>query len=352
MKSAKHFDPAAQKFCAADSGVRPIGKIHGRFFKMQIFISYASEDHKIAEQIHLALTGAGHDTFFDKDSLPVGQGFHNRIRQAVECSDAFVFLASPYSTTKGSYALTELKYARDMWRHPKGKVIPVRISGVAWGAIPEYLKSVTVLEPEGNIAAEVVLAIADLQQVEQKIRQKPVTNRSWAGFEKIAFLTVLFCVFLMIYSRAPTLIGGFSLLGIEFNINAGHAIVFSIPVIMILLTWLWIVRDKGIQDRRPYSNNKWIIPILIMFPLVASIFLFFQFLTEFSPPGECNNFIVFRYFWDVRLSGIKPELCFNLPETTQVLMPYIYPPFQTWLYIVIMGINVSLSIKLFRFYHP
>jgi hypothetical protein len=72
-----------------------------------------------------------------------------------------VFLASHDSTTPGSYALTELKYARVKWRHPNGRVLPVRIGDVSWEAIPNYLKAVTVLEPEGNVGAEVVLAVSE-----------------------------------------------------------------------------------------------------------------------------------------------------------------------------------------------
>lgn len=131
---------------------------------MKIFISYASENRQIAEQVHLALTGADHDTFFDQSNLPVGKNYHERIRCAVEASDMFVFLASPESTSKGSYALTELKYAKNKWRHPSGHVVPVRIGNVSWEDIPEYLKSVTVLEPEGNIAAEILLAVSENSQ--------------------------------------------------------------------------------------------------------------------------------------------------------------------------------------------
>lgn len=131
---------------------------------MQIFLSYASEDHELADQVHLALAGGGRQVFFDKESLPPAGDYHARIRGAVERSDIFVFLISPNSVAPGSYTLTELKYARAKWPHPKGRVLPVRMRDVPWETIPAYLKAVTVLEPEGNIPAEVLVAVSELER--------------------------------------------------------------------------------------------------------------------------------------------------------------------------------------------
>lgn len=123
---------------------------------MIIFLSYASDQRDAAEQVNLALTGSGHKVFFDRESLPAGDDYHMRIRKAVEDSDAFVFLISPKSVTAGCYALTELKYARQRWPDPRRKVLPVMIERTEYRQIPNYLKAVTVLEPEGNVPAEVV----------------------------------------------------------------------------------------------------------------------------------------------------------------------------------------------------
>jgi hypothetical protein len=124
--------------------------------EMKIFLSYSSDRRDIAEQVSLALTGAGHKVFFDRDSLPAGDDYHVRIRKGVENSDAFVFLISPKAVAPGSYALTELKYARQKWPDPRRKVLPVMIERTEYQQIPNYLKAVTVLEPEGNAPAEVV----------------------------------------------------------------------------------------------------------------------------------------------------------------------------------------------------
>lgn len=129
---------------------------------MQVFLSYSSSDRAVAEEIQLALLGEGHEVFFDQDSLPAGGNYHARIHSAIALADAIVFLISPQSIAPGSYALTELKLARSRWRHPKGKVLPVRLGATPWNLIPAYLKSVTVLEPAGNVAAEVAAAVAAL----------------------------------------------------------------------------------------------------------------------------------------------------------------------------------------------
>ncbi|MEP6876676.1 MAG: toll/interleukin-1 receptor domain-containing protein [Burkholderiales bacterium] len=126
---------------------------------MQVFLSYASEDRGTAEEIELALRGAGHSVFFDRESLPPGGEFHARIRDAVRRCDAFVFLVTTNSIATGSYARTELKYARERWEFPGERVLPVLLSKVPLDEIPPYLKSVTFLEPEGNTAAEVADAI-------------------------------------------------------------------------------------------------------------------------------------------------------------------------------------------------
>lgn len=126
---------------------------------MKIFLSYASEDRALAEDIQLALSGAGHEVFFDRQSLPASGDYHQRIRAAVNGADLFVFLISPDSVDAGGYALTEMGYARERWAHPKGKVLPVMGRPTPFTEIPAYLKSVTILEPRGNTAAEVVLAV-------------------------------------------------------------------------------------------------------------------------------------------------------------------------------------------------
>jgi len=154
---------------------------------MWVFISYASEDRGLAEEIHLALAGAGHQTFFDRQSLPAGGDFHGQIKAAVERCDRFIFLISPDSIRPGGYALTELKYASGKWRHPLGHVLPVVVRPVDWESIPKYLKAVTVLEPVGNIAAEALAALSELPSaIDQEVSAKPARTKITAWIAILA----------------------------------------------------------------------------------------------------------------------------------------------------------------------
>lgn len=126
---------------------------------MKIFLSYAAEDRTIVEPFYYALVG-DHTVFFDRNSLPEGEDFDERIRKAIRHSDLFIFCISPNSTCQGSYTLTELKFAENKWAHPKGRVLPIMIQETDYDDIPSYLKAVTVLEPAGNAAAEVAEIIS------------------------------------------------------------------------------------------------------------------------------------------------------------------------------------------------
>jgi hypothetical protein len=131
---------------------------------LQIFLSYASEDKDLAEPIAFSLRARGHDVFFDRDDLPAGDEYDMRIEKAVERSALFIFLLSPAAVEKGRFTLTELEFARRKWRNADGHVLPVMARPVTFDQIPNFLKSVTVLEPQGNLAAEVAAAVAPLSQ--------------------------------------------------------------------------------------------------------------------------------------------------------------------------------------------
>jgi hypothetical protein len=129
---------------------------------MRIFLSYASEDRAIAEEISLALAGVGHEVFFDRDSLRSGEEYNSRIQAAIMAADVMIFLISSYSIGESSYTLTELKFAKEKWTHPKGRLLPIMVSKTDWNRIPIYVKAVTVLQPEGNVAAEALAAVSRL----------------------------------------------------------------------------------------------------------------------------------------------------------------------------------------------
>ncbi len=126
---------------------------------MRIFLSYASEDKAVAETIAFSLRARKHTVFLDRDDLPAGGEYDRRIEQAVSQAGLLVFLISPESVARGRFTLTELEFARSKWRKADGHVLPVMIAPTAMTEVPGFLKSVTILEPKGNAAAEVASAV-------------------------------------------------------------------------------------------------------------------------------------------------------------------------------------------------
>jgi tetratricopeptide (TPR) repeat protein len=151
---------------------------------MNIFLSHASEDRSVAEEIYHAIRACGHNVFFGRENLPPGGDYHRPIRKAIEQSDALVFLISPHSVKKGCYALTELKFAKQKWLSPSGRVLPVLVQATDFSAIDRYLASVTILEPGGNVAAEVAADLERLLSEVNKTSAPPAENLSFARLNK------------------------------------------------------------------------------------------------------------------------------------------------------------------------
>lgn len=135
---------------------------------MRIFLSYARVNQSAAADVELALRAEGHEVFLDRASLTAGHGFHAHIREQIDSADALVFLVSPASTLRGSYALTELKFAQERWPSPAGRVLPVLVESTPLEGLPAYLRAVTVLDPVGNVAAETAAAVSKLRSAARK----------------------------------------------------------------------------------------------------------------------------------------------------------------------------------------
>ena len=128
---------------------------------MRIFISYSSRYRDICERLQLALEADGrHQVFVDRSELEPGQPFDEKLRKGIQECDLLLFLISPESVAQGSYALAELNLAKARWRHPGGHVLPVKVAPTPLAAIPAYLRAVTILDPQGDLVAETVAAVA------------------------------------------------------------------------------------------------------------------------------------------------------------------------------------------------
>ncbi len=129
---------------------------------MQIFISYASEHRDAADRIAVGLQQEGHRVFFDRDDLAPGEGFDQEIRRRLRDADLIVFLVSPRSVATDSYAFTELELARRRWRNPAGRILPVMVEATPIERVPAYLRAVTILEPRGDLTADVLARVEEL----------------------------------------------------------------------------------------------------------------------------------------------------------------------------------------------
>lgn len=118
---------------------------------MKIFLSYSHADENQAKLIYLTLRDQGHTVFFDRNDLPAGEEYHNRIRAGIERSGLFVFLATPSALDAGSYTLTELDIAEKSRR----RIMPVLLAGAQIAELPPALKNVTVIQPGGDVAGTV-----------------------------------------------------------------------------------------------------------------------------------------------------------------------------------------------------
>ena len=96
----------------------------------------------------------------DKDDLPAGRSYDEQIELAVAKADLFVFLISAELVAPGRFTLTELEFARRRWRRADGHVLPVMVADTNLDLVPPFLTSVNILQPAGNISAEVSSAVA------------------------------------------------------------------------------------------------------------------------------------------------------------------------------------------------
>jgi len=129
---------------------------------MNLFISYASEQHDLAERLAIALRNEGHGVFFDSDDLRAGENYNERLRKAIDKSDRFIYLISPDSVEAGSYARSELQMAQRHFKIAVGRIVPVMVVPTNYSKIPNYAKSVTVLEPEGDTVVAVLNRVAEI----------------------------------------------------------------------------------------------------------------------------------------------------------------------------------------------
>lgn len=142
------------------------GLLPGSSSRLRIFLSYASEQRRIAEELAYALRNDGHHVFFDKESLVAGEGYHQRIRDEINRADRFVFLISRGALEEGRFTLSELELAKDRWPKASGHVIPVLLDkSIDPATLPAYLRMVQLQSIAGNATADIAAAIDATRRV-------------------------------------------------------------------------------------------------------------------------------------------------------------------------------------------
>lgn len=157
---------------------------------MRIFICYASEQRPVADKIALALRNRGHTVFFDRDALPAGDEYNARIRSEIRRTHLMIFLISPESLSANRYTLSELDIARKAWKRPAGRLLPVLIKPAAMANLPAMLTSVSVLEPQGDVTADVLAAVESVGKRRQKTRLRYAVALAAVVIAAIALATL------------------------------------------------------------------------------------------------------------------------------------------------------------------
>jgi len=95
-----------------------------------VFVSYASEDRKAAEEIASSLNQAGFNAWIDKRRLRPGDSWQKTIEDAIDSSDFFVACLSRRSLKKRGTFQRELRMAMECARNvplDESYFIPVRL---------------------------------------------------------------------------------------------------------------------------------------------------------------------------------------------------------------------------------
>jgi len=132
----------------------PQGRAKGQIMG-KIFISYASEDRPLANDIHERLQQAGHDVFFDESNLKPSDAYDQVIQNKMARSDIMLFLCSNHSLAPGRYTLTELEMAKTIWKKPQGRVLPILLGDIDFDDLPSYLKGLSAYRQKGDPVSEI-----------------------------------------------------------------------------------------------------------------------------------------------------------------------------------------------------
>lgn len=142
---------------------------------MKLFLSYAAEDRTLATQVANALRAEHHRVHFDATDLKQGDAYNQRIRQAIDDSDALVWLLSPEAVQPGCYALTEYELARRKWPDEPGRIFAFQARPT--DRLPPDLPATTIESTQGSLPALVVATLARARRLDIRTRRIEAATR-------------------------------------------------------------------------------------------------------------------------------------------------------------------------------
>jgi hypothetical protein len=148
---------------------------------VKVFISHSHKQRELAKILSSRLRAANYETFHDATDLTPGTAYDQTIREQIAHCDLFMFLLSPDSIRPGSFALSELLIAEAHWPNPTRRVLPVEVVPTDITDVPAYLKAVTILRPQGELAADVLRHLAGF-------KPRPVAKTVLAGAGAVALM--------------------------------------------------------------------------------------------------------------------------------------------------------------------
>lgn len=249
-------------------------------FSKKVFISYAREDVEAASTITANLEAEGYHCFFDIGKLNPGTNFHGKIIDHLEAADILIFLISPDSITKESYAMWEVSVFRASNPSPNDCTLPIMIRDTKINHIPPYLTAVTILDPGPHLASSVILAIRNLtgKQVSKKHISIQKTHGKKYSKKSVFYALIAFIILALSLSALSVLENKIfsSIKNLEFfetallaaenilsilGVNLGYVIRPALLSIIcagfVLLFWEVVFRSSTSQNRS--AAGRWIL---------------------------------------------------------------------------------------------
>ncbi|RUX20703.1 hypothetical protein EOA23_27765 [Mesorhizobium sp. M2A.F.Ca.ET.042.01.1.1] len=177
---------------------------------------------------------------------------------------------------------------------------------------------------------------------------------SESSFLRSAANKCLLLLFLAALTRmgGDTVSGNANVMGVTVQISQGLLIVAG-PIISVLIALLmkyevnslelarYTILDEisGTSRRRPSQGVAY---ALLLLPPIASAFFTIQFVENLIPANAaCNDFVRARMLYDFSLGNGEASI-FCIGDVTKN-MPWIYPPYQTYLYVILAIVSLYVS---------